>query len=216
MALDLELRYATLADTVDHVCTGNSAYRREALHAVGLLNEDLGYGYDNDLSYRLSAAGYRLVFRRAAASRHHWREGLSGYLTQQFGFGYGRLDVVAAHPMRVTGDAVSPASMMAQPVVTALALACLIGAVGAPRTGILGMPLAALGAACAGTVAIERAVAGVKAWRRFGDPAALAFPVVHTLRNLAWVAAMVVWCARRVLNRARGPGASMKPRPVAE
>ena len=128
MALDLEQRYAHLSDTVDHVCTGNSAYRVSALEAVGLLNEDLGYGYDNDLSYRLGAAGYRLIFRRDARSRHSWRDGVVGYLTQQYGFGYGRLDVVAAHPTRIAGDAVSPAWMMAQPVITAVALICFVAA----------------------------------------------------------------------------------------
>ena len=49
---------------------------------MGLLDESLGYGYDNDLSYRLSAAGHRLVIRREAASVHRWREGLTGYLSQ--------------------------------------------------------------------------------------------------------------------------------------
>ena len=87
----------------DHVCTGNTAYRLSALHAIGLLDESLGYGYDNDLSYRLQATGYRLAFCRAARSRHRWREGLAGYLAQQYGFGYGRLDVVARHPEPLYG-----------------------------------------------------------------------------------------------------------------
>jgi hypothetical protein len=47
------------------------------------------------LSYRLRDAGYRLVFRRDAESVHRWREGLSGYLKQRYGFGYGRIDLVA-------------------------------------------------------------------------------------------------------------------------
>ena len=33
---------------------------RGALHRVGLFDEQLGYGYDNDMSYRLRAAGHRL------------------------------------------------------------------------------------------------------------------------------------------------------------
>jgi hypothetical protein len=62
----------------------------------------------------------------------------------------------------------------------------------------------------------ERTVAGIRAWRRFKDPAALAFPAVHTLRNAAWVAAMCVWCCRRLMGRPGSPAASMKPRPVIE
>jgi hypothetical protein len=213
MALDLEQRYAHLPETVDHVCTGNSAYRVSALDAVGLLNEELGYGYDNDLSYRLGAAGYRLIFRRDARSRHSWRDGMIGYLKQQYGFGYGRLDVVAAHPGRIAGDDVSPALMMAHPVVTAVAMICIIGALGTP--GPQG-PLLTAGLVLAGAIVVERTVAGVLAWRRFKDPAALAFPAVHALRNAAWVAAICAWGWRRLLGRPATPAASMKPRPVIE
>jgi glycosyltransferase involved in cell wall biosynthesis len=61
MGLDLEQRYAAICGLeTDHVCTGNSAYRAEALRRVGLFDEELGYGYDNDISYRLKGAGYRL------------------------------------------------------------------------------------------------------------------------------------------------------------
>ncbi len=47
--------------STDRVYTGNTAYRHSALIAAGLLDEALGYGYDNDLSYRLASAGYALV-----------------------------------------------------------------------------------------------------------------------------------------------------------
>ena len=71
MGRDLEQRYRRIrGDEVDHVCTGNTAYRASALHQVGLLDETLGYGSDNDLSYRLTAAGHRLVFCRDAVSLH--------------------------------------------------------------------------------------------------------------------------------------------------
>ena len=60
MSLDLEQRYAAIAgDDTDHVCSGNSAYRADALRRVALFDESLGYGYDNDISYRLRAEGSR-------------------------------------------------------------------------------------------------------------------------------------------------------------
>jgi hypothetical protein len=216
MALDLEQRYAGLSNVVDHVCTGNTVYRASALARIGLLNEALGYGYDNDSSYRLAAAGYRLVFCREARSQHRWRDGLVGYLTQQYGFGYGRLDVVAAHPTKVGGDAVSPAAMMAHPAITVVALSCLVASVGASWLGASAWPWVWAGAGLAGVLLVERTVAGVRAWQQFGDPAALAFPVVHAARDLAWVVAVVMWCARRLLGLAGGPKASMTPRPVSE
>jgi len=213
MALDLEQRYAGLPDRIDHVCTGNTVYRADALARVGLLDESFGYGYDNDLSYRLGAAGYALAFCRDARSRHRWREGLTGYLTQQYGFGYGRLDVVAAHPDRVGGDAVSPGSMMSQPALMLAAVACLVFSV----VAVTVHPLTSRFLSIAGTsllvvLAAERFGAGVRAWRQFDDPAALAFPLVHLARNAVWVVAITVWCGRRLVGRAASPTASMKPR----
>ena len=216
MALDLEQRYDRLATDVDHVCTGNTAYRASALAEVGLLNERLGYGYDNDLSYRLGAAGYRLLFCREARSRHRWREGLAGYLTQQYGFGYGRIDVVSAHPARVAGDDVSPLTMMSHPVVAAVALVLTASWLWARWLGMNAAPVGWTGLALIAGLAAERAVAGVRAWRKYGDPAALCFPLVHLARDFAWVAAIAVWSCRRLSGRGGGPAASMTPRPVTD
>src|SRR5204862_1685242 len=88
---DLELRYARLRHRrLDHVCTGNTAYRLEALRAVGGFDPSFGYGYDNDLSYRLVARGFLLVFCPEAKSIHRWRAAPGAYLRQQYGVGYGR------------------------------------------------------------------------------------------------------------------------------
>jgi hypothetical protein len=215
MGLDLEQRYSRLGECLDHVCTGNTAYRVAALQAVGLLDESLGYGYDNDLSYRLQAAGYRLAFCRNARSHHRWREGLMGYLAQQYGFGYGRLDVIARHPTRLAGDAVSPAGMMGHPLVMGLALSLLVaGAVLAMLSGG-GFGLLAAGGVLLLALAIERAIAGARAWKQFGDAAALAFPLVHMARDVAWVAAMLAWALRRLLRRPLRPGHSMSARPAS-
>src|SRR5215218_2637572 len=127
MALDLRQRYARIdqRDT-DHVCTGNSIYRQSALLAAGLFDESLGYGYDNDVSYKLEQHGHRLVIRPRATSIHRWREGLLDYARQQYGFGYGRIDLVSKHRSRVTGDAVSPWSMMIHAPVMLGALGLLV------------------------------------------------------------------------------------------
>jgi cellulose synthase/poly-beta-1,6-N-acetylglucosamine synthase-like glycosyltransferase len=215
MGLDLAQRYARLGEATSHVCTGNSAYRASALQAIGLLDESLGYGYDNDLSYRLQAAGYRLRFCRDARSRHRWREGLVGYLTQQYGFGYGRLDVVARHRDRFAGDAVSPVGMMGHPLILGVALVLLgLGAAARAWYG-RSFGLLTIGAMLVLVLVIERAMAGVKAWRQFGDPAALAFPAVHLARDLAWVAAAAAWTIRRLRGTPNRPEHSMPARRTA-
>ena len=211
MGLDLEQRYAAIKSPYsNHVCTGNSVYRSSALHQVGLFDEALGYGYDNDMSYRLEGAGYRLAFCREARSVHHWREGIGGYLLQQYGFGYGRLDLVAKHPRRACGDAVSPSSMIAHAGVMAIVIAAGLDAsavclVAPPWSAMFALALLAL-------LAADRAIASIRALRRFGDPAALLFVPLHLARDIAWVAAIGMWLSRRLLFRAPSPLHSMRSR----
>ena len=213
MGLDLEQRYAAIAGReTTHVCTGNAAYRAEALRKVGLLDETFGYGYDNDLSYRLRAAGYRLVFCRQAQSVHRWREGLIGYLGQQYGFGYGRIDLVAKHPGRIGGDSVSPAGMMSHPILMALAVLALFGALVSGAAGGPWRMFAMASATLVTGLALERLAAGVSAARRFRTPTPLVFPFLHLARDLAWVAAIAVWVVRRLCGRQPSPAHSMRPR----
>ena len=216
MNLDLEQRYAAIVgDETSHVCTGNSAYKAEALHRVGLFDETFGYGYDNDISYRLQAAGYRLKFCRGARSVHRWREGLAGYLAQQYGFGYGRIDLVAKHPQRFSGDTVSPVVMMSHPLLMGLAVLAVVTAL---LIAALSGPWHALAIGAAGLIvvlALERAVAGMRAARRFRDATALAFPLLHLARDAAWVVAIAVWLTRRFIGRPSRPWHSMRPRTAA-
>jgi glycosyltransferase involved in cell wall biosynthesis len=217
MSLDLALRYAAIegSDT-DHVCTGNTIYRAGALRRIGLFDESMGYGYDNDASYRLKQAGYQLRLCRAAESVHRWREGLGGYLAQQYGFGYGRIDLVAKHPARLAGDAVSPAPMMWHPLALGLALVLLALAMAASASGASWPFFARSGAVIVALLLVERLAAGVRAARRFGDLTALVFPLLHLARDGAWVAAILMWLARFVLGRPGRPSHSMRPRPEAE
>jgi cellulose synthase/poly-beta-1,6-N-acetylglucosamine synthase-like glycosyltransferase len=212
MGRDLQERYASLDSDTGHVCTGNVVYRAAALHRVGGFDESLGYGYDNDMSYRLRAAGFRLRYVPGAHSTHHWREGLAGYVRQQYGFGYGRLDLVSKHRGRLTGDSVSPALMMAHPVLTALALALIVGATMLPG----GAAAANVGVVVLLGLAVERAWVGARAARRVGDWVPLLFPLVHLARDVAWVAAMAVWLLRRAFGARSHPRHSMRPRPVAD
>ena len=201
MAYDLELRYSGIRRRyVDHVCTGNTAYLAQVLEQVGLFDESMGYGYDNDMSYRLGEAGYKLAFCKEARSIHCWRDGLLDYLKQQYGVGYGRLDLVAKHRgSRVKGDDVSGLRMI-------LHAPAMLGALLAPLAGPVG---AALSGGILITLAADRAVAGAQAFVRFGDLACLAFPPVHLLRDLAWAWALLVWGGRKLLGKPVAPQDSM-------
>jgi GT2 family glycosyltransferase len=208
--MDLEQRYAAIGEgRTNHVCTGNSAYRAEALHQAGLFDESFGYGYDNDMSYRLMNAGYALRFCPGAKSIHRWRETVRGYLVQQYGQGYGRLDIVWKHPGWVAGDAVSPSLMMAHAPLMTAAMASSLAALALGLAGLPWRPFLWLAGLIAASLGLERLVAGVRAAIRHRDPAGLLFVPLHLLRDAAWVLAIVAWSARRIAGRSRRPWHSM-------
>jgi glycosyltransferase involved in cell wall biosynthesis len=215
MALDLEERYVALLSTdrdTDHVCTGNTLYRASALHWIGLFDETLGYGYDNDVSYRLHEAGYRLCIQRQAESLHRWREGFSGYLRQQYGFGYGRVDLVNKHPWRFIGDRVSPASMMWHPLILATSLMLvLIGGLVAIFGGNW-QTYVWSGSMFLALLLLERLAVGVRAYLRAGDAASLLFPGLHLARDFVWIVAIAVWTKRCVTGQPSLPSHSMRAR----
>jgi hypothetical protein len=211
--MDVEQRYAAMgAGATSHVCTGNSAYRADALRDAGLFDESFGYGYDNDMSYRILKAGYALRYCPSAQSIHRWRDTLRGYLAQQYGQGYGRLDIVWKHPEWVTGDAVSPSAMMAHAPLMLMARGAAIAALALAAVGALWRPAAWAGGAILAGLALERAVAGIRAavWNR--DAAGLLFAPLHLLRDAVWALAIVVWAARRLAGRGRSPSHSMPRR----
>ena len=213
MGLDLEQRYKGILDRpVDHVCTGNTAYCVAALHAVGLFDETLGYGYDNDISYRLVQAGYRLVIDSRARSVHCWRDNWRAYLVQQYGFGYGRLDLVAKHRHRATGDDVSGLGMMLHAPMAAIAMFMFLLAAMRATGGASAATPFVIGATGLAILVVERFVAGVRAAIAFRNPAGLSYVPVHLMRDLAWVAALVVWLLRRLRGISARPSSSMRPR----
>lgn len=215
MGLDLRWRYhRTLTRDVNHVCTGNTAYRVSALAAIGFFDESLGYGYDNDVSYRLRARGHRLVICPAARSIHQWRDGWRAYLRQQYGFGYGRLDLVAKHRRRLAGDDVSPLWMMLHAPLFAAALLLLAIGAGLAIGGFESAILFSMAVLILAALVIERFAAGARAAMTFADPAGWWFVPVHLMRDLAWVAAVVMWSIRRLRGVAAHPSHSMHPRPA--
>lgn len=215
MGFDLEHRYAALRDGgTTHVCTGNSVYRSDALYRVGLFDEQLGYGYDNDMSYRLEQAGYRLVFCPDATSTHRWRDSLWGYCVQQYGFGYGRLDLVAKHRDRLAGDSVSPPQMMVHPLLMSVALLALIASAVFSVTSGPAVDAAIFAAVLIVVLALERAVTGTYAAWRFRDATPLLFPCFHLLRDLAWTCAIGAWMTRQAVGHGSRPSDSMSARRV--
>src|SRR5439155_26068610 len=117
------------------------------------------------------------------------------------------------HPARIVGDSVSPAGMMMQPVLTAVALAGLAAAGAVAAAGGSPRTIAVAATALLSMLVLERLAAGVSAAWRFHTVTPLVFPLLHLGRNLAWVTAILMWTGRRLGGRRSTPAHSMRPRP---
>jgi len=141
---------------------------------------------DNDLSYRIRQAGYRIAFRPDCRVAHHHPENLWRYLRTQCVHGFWRSRLYRKHPAFMSGDDYTrPRDML--DVVLALVIpgAALLAAAGVPWAG-----WAAAGAAGALLLLEGWAAAGIaREAREFGLwPLGLA---VLTLRAFARMAGWV-------------------------
>ncbi len=66
----------------------HAAYRREVFANVGGFNEDLGRTEDNELHYRMRAAGYKFCCCPEIVSFQHTRNTLPKMIKQKYGNGY--------------------------------------------------------------------------------------------------------------------------------
>ncbi|MBI3399369.1 MAG: glycosyltransferase [Deltaproteobacteria bacterium] len=196
MGYDVEARYDSIPSKyVTQVCTGDTAYRKSAIEKTGLFDPAFKYGYDNDMSYRLQKAGYKLAFRKDALCDHYWKADFKGYIKQQYHSAYGRMQLIQKHRERIAGDSVSGIRMIMQAPLTLLSLLLFVTACGLLLTaysttgryflfGALGI---------LGFIMIDRFVFAVGIFVKQKDITAFFLPLVHLLRNMVWCLAMVRW-----------------------
>jgi len=206
---DLEYRYDMLVSKyVSQVSTANTAYRRDAIDKVGLFESRFKYGYDNDMSYRLQDAGYKLVLRKNALCFHYWKTDLGGYIKQQYHSGYGRMQLIRKHPKRVKGDSVSGLRMILQVPLTLLLIVFYILGVGFElfSLSLVGKYFVFTGFGILGFVLAERFVFALKVFKKKRDPVVFLLPFLHLLRNIVWCWAFLRWIVefRWIKSRIQG------------
>ncbi|MDH4226846.1 MAG: glycosyltransferase [Deltaproteobacteria bacterium] len=194
MGYDVEARYDSIRGKyVTQVCTGNTAYRREALDKVGLFDARFKYGYDNDMSYRLGRAGYKLVFRKDAVCDHYWKADIAGYARQQYRSAYGRMQLVRKHTDKVSGDSVSGLRMIMQvPLTFLFLLIVLLGVVFSDGRFYLAAYAVFM------VIFLDRAIFALGVYAKQRDMAAWFMPFVHLMRNFVWCAAAAAWVVKAV------------------
>jgi cellulose synthase/poly-beta-1,6-N-acetylglucosamine synthase-like glycosyltransferase len=112
--------------TIDFVDTYSAAYRREVFEAVGGFNPALIMDEDQELSFRLAARGYKLIFARHAIVCHQHVTSLWRYARRKFGVGYWKALVVKQHPDKVRRDSHTPQVVKFQMGALALALVATV------------------------------------------------------------------------------------------
>ena len=98
---------------VPYVPTATLAVRRSALEAVDGFDEELHYGEDVDLVWRMAKSGWRIRYDPAATVTHPVRGTAGGWLRQRYNYGRSAASLAARHGRDVAPVAMSPWSSAA-------------------------------------------------------------------------------------------------------
>jgi GT2 family glycosyltransferase len=126
--LEFEERYARMArqGSIDLIATYSAAYKRDLFLAAGGFDERLAQNEDVELSYRLSAAGRRLVFTPEAQVAHEHDLSWVDYAITKMGRGYWRTLVYRRHMGKAGRDSYTPQLLKVQLLLAPLALWALL------------------------------------------------------------------------------------------
>ncbi|MCA9965332.1 MAG: sugar transferase [Anaerolineales bacterium] len=125
--LEYEDKYDLLAQqpTIDFIDTYSAAYRRDVLLANDGFDEQFPYLEDQELSFRLAARGYKMVFQPTAVVVHRHSHTLARYIRKKAIIGYWKAQVVRRFPQHGVKDSHTPQVMKLQMGLMGLLLATL-------------------------------------------------------------------------------------------
>ncbi|MBC7234023.1 MAG: glycosyltransferase [Chloroflexi bacterium] len=125
---EFDERYARLAqrERIDFLATHAAAIRRDVFLAVGGFRVDMRGNEDVELAFRLSQAGYRIVFAPQAVVYHEHPSTLRRYLRVKVSRGYWRTLAYARHPPKALADAYTPPWLKLQVAGIAAAVPALL------------------------------------------------------------------------------------------
>jgi cellulose synthase/poly-beta-1,6-N-acetylglucosamine synthase-like glycosyltransferase len=123
---EFEDRYDLLQKSsfIDMVDTYSAAFRKDVFLNMGGFDESfpVANNEDTELSYRLAAAGYKLVFNPGAFVYHTHPDTFMKYLKLKFWRGYWRMVVYRRYPDKAVKDSYTPTIIKIQTMLMALSL----------------------------------------------------------------------------------------------
>lgn len=127
--VEFEDRYDMLLrhSHIDMVDSYSAAFRKDAFEIAGGFDESFpkANNEDTDLSYRLSTAGCKMVFKPGAVVYHRHPATLSRYLRVKFWRGYWRMIVYRRYPRKAVKDSYTPNILKIQTILMALSFSIL-------------------------------------------------------------------------------------------
>jgi cellulose synthase/poly-beta-1,6-N-acetylglucosamine synthase-like glycosyltransferase len=115
---EIEQRYERLERRrhIDFIGTYSAAYQRALFLKSGGFDEDFpeASGEDPELSFRLSKAGYRMVFNPGARVFHQHPDTLEKYLKQKFSRARWRVLLYRKHPGKAVSESYTPQTLKLQ------------------------------------------------------------------------------------------------------
>lgn len=116
--LEVEEKYDHMARQaqIDFIDTYSAAYRRDIFVHNGGFDASLSYSMleDQDLSFRLAAKGYKMVFAPQARVYHQHVASLRRYYARKYTIGRWKSVILSRHPERLASDSRTPFSQKAQ------------------------------------------------------------------------------------------------------
>ncbi len=180
---EIRQRHLAMPEEVDFLGGFNVVYRRDVLERVGGFDESRFNGpgapgaEDADLSFRISAAGYRLRFEPRSHVRHFHPTRLSRYMRAQRLHGFWALRLYLRHPRRGARNAYSGLLDHAQPALGLLLLPAVAGLAFPPTRWIP--------AALAGLLLLAQLPMTLGLLARLRQPRYLAFAPLSMARAIA-------------------------------
>lgn len=184
--LEFEDRYAFVArrPTIDLAATYACAYRKAVFDAAGGFDTSFrrADNEDTELSYRLTAAGHRLVFAPAAIVYHRHPATLARYLRIKLRRAYWRFRACREHPEKLVRDGYTPPVIRVQTVLAGLVV-----------LGLILWPFGGFGQALSG-LSLAALFASTIPFVRFAAPrdraVAVCAPLLVACRSLAFAAGL--------------------------
>ena len=110
MEYEGKYQYMAKQGDIDFIDTYSAGFRKEVFLSLGGFDETFPGASveDQEFSFRMHEAGYRMVFTSKAVVTHFHVDSFSKYLRKKFKIGFWKFRVLKRHPSKITHDSHTP------------------------------------------------------------------------------------------------------------